>query len=75
MPNSSGSRSSGLIHRRVPPTVNDTSESFEIIDIREAPAVSDVSGLFEISDAWDASAAMRVTTPVIVERPKSARHA
>jgi hypothetical protein len=75
MPKSSGSRSSGLIHRQVPPAVNDTSESSEIDDIREAPAISGVSESFEISDTWDAPAVTRVATPAMVERPKSARQA
>jgi hypothetical protein len=55
--------------------VNDTSESFEINDVREAPAVNDMNGSFETSDAWDAPVAERVATPVMVERPKSARQA
>jgi hypothetical protein len=55
--------------------VNDTSESSEINDIRAAPAVSGRSESFEISDAWDAPGAARVATPVIVEKPKSARQA
>ena len=75
MPNNSGSRSSGLIHRWVPPAVNDTSVSFEINDVREAPGLKDMSGSSETSDTWDAPAAARVATPVMVERPKSARQA
>ena len=74
MPNNSGSRSSGLIHRWVPPAVNDMSVSFEINDIHEAPGLNDMSGPSEISDTSDAPAA-RVATPVMVERPKSARQA
>jgi hypothetical protein len=75
MPNSSGSRSSGLIHRQLPPAVNDMSESFEINDVREASAANDMNESFEISDACDAPAAARVATPVMVERPKSAMQA
>jgi hypothetical protein len=57
MLNRSGSRSSGLIHRRVPPAINDMSVSFERNDVREAPAVCEVGELFEISDSWDSTAA------------------
>jgi hypothetical protein len=55
--------------------VNDTSVSFEINDVREAPGLNVMSGSSEISDTWDAPAAARVATPVMVERPKSARQA
>jgi hypothetical protein len=55
--------------------VNDTSVSFEINDAREAPGLNDMSGSSETSDTWDALAAARVATPVMVERPKSARQA
>jgi hypothetical protein len=57
MLNSSGSRSSGLIHLGVPPAANDMSVSFENGDVREAPAVCDVGEPFEICDSWDATAA------------------
>ena len=75
MSNNSGSRSSGLIHRGVPPAINDMSVSFGNDDVREAPAVNDACEPFEICDSWDAMAAARVATPVMVERPKSARQA
>ena len=51
------------------------SVSFEIDDVREAPAPNDTSGSPELNDTCDALAAARVATPVMVERPKSARQA
>jgi hypothetical protein len=75
MPNNSGSKSSGLIHRWVPPTINDMSVSFETSDVHEAPGANDMSGSSEISDTCDTPAGARVATPVMVERPKSARQA
>jgi hypothetical protein len=72
MPNSSGSRSSGLIHRWVPPAANDMSVSFENNDAREALAVGNID---EPGNSCDATAAARVARPVMVERPKSVRQA
>ena len=51
------------------------SVSFEMNDVCEAPAANDMSGPFEINDTWDAPAVVRVATPAMVERPKSARQA
>jgi hypothetical protein len=75
MPNSSGSRSSGLIHRWVPPAANVMSVSFEGNDARQSLAVGDTGETFEVCDSCDATAAARVAIPAMVERPKSVRQA
>jgi hypothetical protein len=75
MPNSSGSRSSGLIHRWVPPAANAMSVSFEGNDARQSLAVGDTGETFEVCDSCDATAAARVAIPAMVERPKSVRQA
>ena len=75
MSNNSGSRSSGLIHRRVPPAANDMSVSFENNDLWEGPVVGGVGEPFEMGNSWDATVVARALTLVMVERPKSARQA